>query len=324
MKRRELLGLLGGAVVAWPLAVCAQEQGRTYRLGSLHFSPRSAPHHVALFAELKRQGFIAGQNLWVDERGYGLHSDQLAEHAAELVKAQVDVIYCGGDANVRAAQQATQTIPIVTESEDMVRSGFVRSLAKPGGNTTGVSILSPELDGKRQDILMEAVPGIHHMAALADSNTDSPEQLQALQEAARTRGLELSIYRVATPDEIAGAIDAAQKSGAEAFNVLASSLLYNNRQILRARIAALRLPAIYQFPEMSEEGFLIGYGPRLVQVYGETVARQIVALFRGAKPIDVPVEQPSKFELVINLKTAKTLGITIPTTMLDRADKVIE
>ena len=120
MKRRELLGFLGGAVVAWPLAVCAQEQGRTYRLGSLHFSPRSAPHHVALFAELKRQGFIAGQNLWVDERGYGLHSDQLAEHAAELVKAQVDVIYCGGDANVRAAQQATQTIPIVTVSEDMV------------------------------------------------------------------------------------------------------------------------------------------------------------------------------------------------------------
>jgi putative tryptophan/tyrosine transport system substrate-binding protein len=324
MKRRELLGLLGGAVVAWTLAARAQEPGRTYRLGSLHFSPRSALHHVALFAELKRQGFIAGQNLWVDERGYGLHLDQFAEHAAELVKAQVDAIYCGGDPNVRAAQQATQTIPIVAVSEDLVRSGFIRSLAKPGGNTTGVSILSPELDGKRQEILTEAVPGIHRMAALSDSNSDSPEQLQALQTAARARGLELSIYSVTKPDEIAGAVDAAQKSGAEALNVLASSLLYNNRQIVRARISALRLPAIYQFPEMSEEGGLIGYGPRLVQVYGETVARQIVALFRGAKPIDVPVEQPSKFELVINLNTAKTLGMTIPTTMLDRADRVIE
>jgi putative tryptophan/tyrosine transport system substrate-binding protein len=118
-------------------------------------------------------------------------------------------------------------------------------------DTTGVSILSPELDGKRQEILTEAVPGIHRMSALADSNSDSPEQLQALQTAARSRGLELSIYSVATPDEIAGAIDAAQKSGAEALNVLASSLLYNNRQIVRARIAALRLPAIYQFPPCS-------------------------------------------------------------------------
>ena len=126
------------------------------------------------------------------------------------------------------------------------------------------------------------------------------------------------------PEEIAGAIEAAQSSGAEALNVLASSLLYGNRQIVLARVAALRLPAIYQFPEVSEEGGLISYGPRLLQVYGETLARQIVALFRGAKPADVPVEQPSKFELVINLKTAKSLGITIPTTMLDRADKVIE
>jgi putative ABC transport system substrate-binding protein len=323
MRRREFIALFG-ASVAWPFAALAQEPGRMYRLGSLHFSPLRAPHHVAFFDELKRQGFIAGQNLWVDERGYGLHADQLAEHAAELVKAHVDVIYCGGDANVRAAQQATQVIPIVTVAEDLVRSGFAHSLAKPGSNTTGVSLLSPELDGKRQEILMEAVPGIHQMAALADSNTDTPEQLRALQEAARARGLELSIYRVAMPEEIAGAINAAQGAGAEALNVLASSLLYNNRQIVRSRIAALRLPAIYQFPEISEEGGLISYGPRLVQVYGETVARQIVALFRGAKPTDVPVEQPSKFELVINLKTAKSLSITIPTTMLDRADKVIE
>jgi putative tryptophan/tyrosine transport system substrate-binding protein len=144
MRRREFIALMG-ASVAWPFAALAQEPGRMYRLGSLHFSPLRAPHHVALFDELKRQGFIAGQNLWVDERGYGLHADQLAEHAAELVKAHVDVIYCGGDANVRAAQQATQAIPIVTVAEDLVRSGFAHSLAKPAATRLGSAFSRPSL-----------------------------------------------------------------------------------------------------------------------------------------------------------------------------------
>ena len=324
MNRREFITLVGGATVAWPLAARAQEPGRIYRLGTLQLSPRSAPNHVAFYAELQRLGFIEGQNLVVDERGYGLHVEQLADHAAEIVKAQVDVILATGDSAIRAAQRATTTIPILAFTDDMLGSKFVTSLAKPGGNTTGVSVLATELDSKRQDILIEAVPGLRHIAAVADSNTTAPRQLQALQDAARARGVELSIYGVAKPNEIAAAIDAANKGDAAALNVLASPLLFADRQVIMERATALHLPAMYQWPEVAEQGGLLGYGPRLVLIYREILARQMVALLRGTKPGDIPVEQPTKFELVINLKTAKALGITIPGTMLARADEVIE
>jgi putative tryptophan/tyrosine transport system substrate-binding protein len=206
----------------------------------------------------------------------------------------------------------------------MVRSGFVASLAKPGGNTTGVSILATELDGKRQEMLLEVVPGVRRMAALADPNDTLPQQLQALQDAARARGVELSIYRVTKAEEIAGAIDAAKASGATALNVLAAAMLYNNRHIILPRVAALGLPAIYQFPVVAEEGGLIGYGSSLEQIYRDVGARQLVKLLRGVKPAEIPVEQPTRFELAINLKTAKTLGLTIPESFLLRADEVIE
>src|SRR5262249_14917744 len=156
-------------------------------------NPRDAPQIVAFFDALQRLGFIEGQNLAVDGRGYGLRGEQFEEHAAELVKAQVDVIMAGGDAAVRAAQRATAQIPTLAVTDDMVGQGFVRSLAKPGGNTTGVTILASELDGKRQEILMEAVPGVHRIAALADTNVSRPSQLQALEDMARARGVELSI-----------------------------------------------------------------------------------------------------------------------------------
>src|SRR5262245_19069169 len=184
LRRRNFIPLLGGAAVAWPLAARAQEPGRIYRLGGVFASPRDAAFHVALFGELRRLGFIGGQNLIVDWRGYGLRVEQFEEHATELVKAQVDVVLAGGDAAVRAARQATAQIPILAFTDDMVGQGFVRSLAKPGGNTTGVTILASELDGKRQDILMEAVPGVRRIAALADTNVTRPSQLQALQHAA--------------------------------------------------------------------------------------------------------------------------------------------
>jgi putative ABC transport system substrate-binding protein len=206
----------------------------------------------------------------------------------------------------------------------MVRSGFVRSLAKPGGNITGVGILSPELDGKRQEILLEVMPGMRRMAALADPNDTLPEQFHALQEAARARGVELSIYRAAKAEDIAGAVDAAKSVGAEALNVLAGTLLFNNRQIILGRVAALGLPAIWQWPAETEEGGLIAYGPRLEQMYRDILARQLVKLLHGVKPADIPVEQPTKFELVVNLKTAKALGLTIPESFLARADQVIE
>jgi putative tryptophan/tyrosine transport system substrate-binding protein len=323
MRRREFITLLG-ASAAWPVAMRAQERGRIYRLGALQLSPRSLPNHVAFYAELKQLGFIEGQNLVVDERGYGLRVEQLADHAAEIVKAQVDVILATGDLPIRAAQQATTTIPILGFTDDMLGSKFVSSLAKPGGNTTGVSILATELDGKRQDILIEAVPGLRRMAALADSNTTAPRQLQALQDAARTREVELSIYGVTKPNEIAAAIDAAKKEDAAALNVLASPLLFAARQVIMERATALHLPAMYQWPEVAEQGGLLGYGPRLVLIYREMLARQMVSLLRGIKPGDIPVEQPTKFYLVINLATAKALGMRIPPTLIARADEVIE
>jgi putative ABC transport system substrate-binding protein len=206
----------------------------------------------------------------------------------------------------------------------MVGSGLVASMAHPGGNTTGISLLATELDGKRQEMLTEIVPGARHIAALADSNTTAPRRLQALQDAARARGIELSVHRVAKAEEIGDVIDAIKAAGAQALNVLASPLLYAQRRLIIERTAALRLPAIYQWPETAEEGGLAGYGPRILQLYRDIYSRQLVKLLKGAKPAEIPVEQPTKFELIINLKTAKALGVTVPQALLARADEVIE
>ena len=225
LRRREFIALMG-ASVAWPFAAMAQQAGRTYRLGCLLTNPRDAPY-VAFFDELRRRGFIEGQNLTVEFRAFGQHVDLIPQYAAELVKARVDVIAVSGDETVRAVQQATKTIPIVAIVGDMLGSGLVNSLARPDGNTTGVSILVYEADGKRQDILIEAVPGLRLMAVLIDinSNTDAA-QLDALQEAARAHNVEFSIHRVARGEEIAAAIDSAQASGATALNILASPLFH--------------------------------------------------------------------------------------------------
>jgi len=324
MDRRMFLLTMAGGLLAAPLGGRAQEPGRTYRLGWLSSNPREAPQFVAFFDELRRVGFVFGQNLNIDARGLGLRPEQFAAIARALVNAKVDVIVCTGDAAIRAIQQATATIPILGITDDMVGSGLVRSLANPGGNTTGVSILATELDGKRQDILIEAVPSLRRLAALADSNTTAPRQLKALQDAARARGIELSLHRVAKPEEIGPAIDAAKNSGAAALNVLATPLFFANRRAIFERVTALRLPAMYHWPEMVEDGGLVAYGPRVVQIFRELMTRQVVKLLRGVKPADLPVQQPTKFELVINLKTAKALGLTIPPPLLQRADQVIE
>jgi putative tryptophan/tyrosine transport system substrate-binding protein len=323
MRRREFITLVG-ASVAWPFAAMAQEPGRTYRLGGVSVGPRSASYWLVMFDELRRVGFIEGQNLTIDWRDYGQRVDLVSEFVTGLVKAHVDVIYVGGDAAIRAAQRATTTIPILGITENMVGSGLVNSLARPGGNTTGISILASELDGKRQEILIEAVPGLRRMAAIVDSSTTGSTQLRELQDAARTRSIELSIHRIASAKEIPAAIDAAKASGAEALNVMASAILFGNRQIIMQRVAALRLPAIYQWADEAEEGGFVAYGPRLVQVFRELVTPQLVKLLRGTKPADLPVEQPTRFELVINLKTANELGIAVPATLVARADKVIE
>jgi putative ABC transport system substrate-binding protein len=323
MRRREFIALLG-ASVTWAFAALAQQAARTYRVGGLSSGPLNSSPPLAMFDELRRLGFIEGQNLIIDWRAYAVHIDLIPGFAAELVKSKADVIYASGAAGIRAAQQATATIPILGITQDMVGEGLVNSLARPSGNTTGVSVLATELDGKRQEILIEAVPGLHRMAILADTKATHSPQLQALQDAAHARNIELSIHRIASTEEITAAIDAAKASGAAALNVLSLPLLYGNRQVIIDRVAALRLPAIYPWVEEAEEGGFLAYGPRVLQIFRELIAQQLVKLLRGIKPADIPIEQPTKFELVINLKTANAIGVTVPATLVARADKVIE
>jgi len=251
MRRRDFITILGGASATLPFAAKAQEAGRTYRLstrlGVLLPLPRDAPVNVAFVEEFRRHGFIEGQNLIVEWRAYGLHFDLVSQYAAELVGAQVDVIATGGEEAIRAAQQATKTIPIVALVDDLLASGHVKSLAHPDGNTTGVSVLAVDLDGKRQEILTEAVPGLRRMAALADINK-AAANLDALKEAARVHNVELSIHQIGSAEEITAAIDMARASGATALNVLSSPILYFGRRLIMDRVAMMRMPTIYQWP----------------------------------------------------------------------------
>jgi putative tryptophan/tyrosine transport system substrate-binding protein len=326
VKRRDFITLLGGAA-GWPLATQAQEPGRTYRLGFLNPSPRQTPPMLALFDELRLNGFIEGQNLLVLPGGFEVGNDHLAELAAALVKAAPDAIVAGPALVLRAVQSVTRTIPIIGMTEDMVAEGLVASFARPGGNITGISLLSPELDGKRQEILIGAVSGARRMAAMADSNATPPHHLQALQHASRSRGVELSTFSVGRPEEITSAIDAAKASGAEALNFLASPLFSvpgtQTNRIVLDRIAVVRLPSIFQWPETAEAGALAGYGPRFTDMYRQR-ARMVVKVLRGASPADIPVEQPVRFELVINLRAAKAIGHEVPADLVLRADEVIE
>ena len=325
--RREVLCTLARAAVAWPLAARAQQPGRTYRIGFLIPSPRNRPPVAALFDELRLNGFIENQNVEVLPGGFDVRNEQLTEVVAALVKAAPDAIVAGPELPLRALQAATRTVPLIGMSEDLVAEGLVASLARPGGNITGISLLSPELDGKRQDILIEAVPGARRIAAMVDSKVTPPYHLQMLQHAARSRGIELSIFGVKGSEEIVSAIDAAKASGAEGLNFLATPLFSvpgsRNNQIVMDRIAAIRLPTIFQWPETAETGAILAYGPRFTDVYRQR-ARILLKILRGAKPADIPVEQPTRFELVINLKVAKVIGHEVPGGLVLRADKVIE
>ena len=206
---------------------------------------------------------------------------------------------------------------------DMVGAGLVQSLARPGRNTTGISILAAELDGKRQEVLVDFLPDTRHVAALSDAQNNTPAQLRALVDAGRSRGIEVSIHRVERNEDIVPAVDAAKTAGATALNVLASPLLHGNRRSIIIDTAKIRLPAIYQWPETAKEGGLLGYGPRFAEVF-RLLARQLVKVLQGANPTDLPVEQPTKFELAVNDITAKSIGIEFGPTLLARADEVIE
>lgn len=325
MKRREFIVLTGGAA-AWPVVARAQEPGRVYRLGILTGLPRTAKNYAALYDGLARLGFVAGKNLRVDGDGFGLKPDQYEAHAAALVKTGVDLIQCSGTDAFRAAQHATKTIPIMGGTDDMLGEGLVRSFAHPGGNTTGVSILASDLDGKRLQLLLELLPGARRVAALVGADSATPARSAALRDVAHSQGVELATRTVNKAADVSPALAALKAEGAAGVNVLASALLFFNRKLILERNAALRFPAIYQWPDMAEpgDGGLIGYGPRLDRIYGDQLARMAAKIFRGTKPADLPVQQPTKFDLVVNLKAAKALGLVIPQTVATLADEVIE
>lgn len=318
MHRRRFMSALGG-VALFPLAARAQEAGRIYRLGVL--IPATRASIEPFFDELRLNGFAEGQNLVVTG-SYSVRAEAIAASVADLIKTGPEVILSGPETYLRALQGVTRTLPLDSMSEDLVGEGFAASLAQPGGNVTGVSLLSPELDGKRMEILIEAVPGVRRIAALAHSIVPK-QHLEQQQELARSRGVELSISLFAARSDIGPALEAAKAEGAQAINFLATPHQIISRDLILDQMSKIALPAIYQWPETSDLGGLIGYGPPFAQMYRQR-ARQIVKILRGAKPADVPVEQPANFELVINLKTAKAIGLEIPAGLVLRADRVIE
>ena len=323
MQRRDFMTFVGGAVAALPLAAQAQKAGRAYRLGCLSPHPREIPFNVRFFGGLRRAGFIEGQNLTIDYRAFAPRLNLISQYAAELVIAQPDVLYAASEAAIHAVQQATKSIPIVGIAGDMVGEGWVESFTRPNGNTTGISIFAAELDSMRQDILIEALPGIRRMAALAETRWLTEEKARALQEAARAKNVELSIYRITRSEEIVATVDKAHASGVTALNVLESSMIDGNTPLIIERVAALRLPTMYMWAYWAEKGGFIGYGPSSDHL-ADLTARYAASLLRGTTPADLPVEQPTIFDLAINLNTAKAMGVTVPESLLARADKLIE
>jgi putative tryptophan/tyrosine transport system substrate-binding protein len=322
MRRRDLLTLLGGAAAAWPLTARAQ-QSRLPVVGVLRPNRRDV---LETFAEpfrryMKAIGWEDGRNV----RFLFLWTEGLAERApalaGELVAQNVDLIVTFGDPATRAAQRATAAIPIVAMTDDMVGSGLAASLARPGGNTTGVSILASELDVKRLEVLHEFVPQARRIAVLADATTVSTRA--QLASAARDLDVEPVWFEAGSPEELSRAVDALTAAKVDAVNVLASPLLNFWRFQIIDRMRDARLPAVYQWPESVEDGGLLAYGPRNLLCYRHVVSL-VDKVLRGAKPADLPIEQPTKFELAVNLKTAGAIGMTIPPTLLLRADEVIE
>jgi putative tryptophan/tyrosine transport system substrate-binding protein len=324
MKRREFITLLGGATVAWPIAARAQPGPRMRRVGVLWpgAAPPAAPRLESFREGLREAGYIEGQNLTIELRYSRRGSQHLPELAAELVRLNVEVIQASGDHAPKIAQQATGIIPILAFTDDVLGAGLVASLSRPGGNTTGLTILAPELSAKRLEILSEIVPGLSRVAALWDPNSGK-SQVSTTEIAARAMNIQLQVLKVQHRDDLAEAFAAARKGEAQAVNIFGSPYLASLSKEIIGFAAAHRLPAIYQWKEHVEDGGLMSYGPSLVQLWRQ--AGIIAAkLLNGAKPADMPVEQPTKFELVVNTRTAKTIGISLSPSLLVRADEVVD
>jgi putative ABC transport system substrate-binding protein len=325
MRRREFIALLGGAA-GWPLAARAQQPAKLPTIGFLGAStPSSWTQWTAAFVQrLRELGWIDGRTVTIEYRWAGGRNERYTEIAAELVRLKVDVIVTVGIA-VPAAKQATSVIPIVfAASTDPIGAGHVASLARPGGNVTGLSLQSSELAGKRLGFLREVLPGLRRLAVIGNAgNPSSVLEVAEVQAAARTLGLEVAAFEIRRTEDVAPAF-AALKDRAEALYVCGADPLVNaNRTSINTLAAGTRLPTMHTAREYVEAGGLISYGPNYPDLF-RRAGDYVDKILRGAKPADLPVEQPTKFDLVINLTTAKALGLTIPEAFLLRADDVIE
>ena len=323
MRRREFITLLGGAT-AWPLTARAQQGASIPKIGVLWpgAAPPTSPRIESFRLALRQSGYIEGETVAIELRYAEKGVQQLSELAAELVHLKVNVITAFGDLAPKVAQQVTGTIPIVAICDDIVGAGLVASLAHPGANITGFTILSPELSAKRLELLKELVPGISRVAALWDPTTGKA-QVAETEKAARSLNLNLQILEVRDREAISGALAAARDGRVEAINVFASPILASlNREIITLA-AEYRLPAIYQWREAVEAGGLLSYGADLPSMWrqsGVIVGR----VLKGERPADLPIEQPARLELAVNAKTALALKLAIPPNILIRADTVID
>jgi putative ABC transport system substrate-binding protein len=329
MRRRDFIQLIVGTAVAWPLVARAQETRKPPQIGVLYPGPREAwPQPHALDQGLRELGYTEGQNIVV-ERVYGDWDPKgFPALAAELVRRKVDIIVVFSTSPARAVAQATSTIPIVvTAMADPVRDGLVASLARPGGNITGNTFLGPELIAKRFGLLTEAVPGLSHVAALLHQNAYGERTMarivQDTKDAARDLGVQLQLVPVNTPGDLDGAFDAMTAARVGALISMPSPMLFREHRHIVALAAKYRLPAMYNAREFVEAGGLMAYGANIDDL-DRRGAMYVDKILKGAKPGDIPVEQPTKFELLINLKTVKALGMTMPQSILARADEAIE
>jgi ABC-type uncharacterized transport system substrate-binding protein len=326
IRRREFIALLGGAAAAWPLAARAQQPGKLPTIGFLGATTPSAqsPWTAAFVERLRGLGWIEGRNVAIEYRWMEGRNERVAEIAAEFVQLRVDVIVVQGTAAVVGAKQATSVIPIVFAlAGDPVGSGLVASLARPGGNVTGLSGQQADVAAKRLELLREVVPSLHRLAIVANvGNPYAILELGEIQGAARALGLEAATFEIRRAEDVAPAFRAL-KGRADALYVINDPLVNTNR--VRIIISALgaRLPTMHGSREHVEAGGLMSFGPNYPDLFRRT-ADYVNKILRGAKPGDIPVEQPTKFDLVVNVLTAAALGITLPPTLLATADEVIE
>ncbi len=327
MERRAFLGTLAGALLATPLAAEAQPAAKVYRIAFLGPGSASSQHYrvEALRGGLRDLGYLEGKNIASEYRWAEGRFDRLSGLAAELVRLKVDIIVTGGTASTQAAMRATTTIPIVmVGTGDPLRAGLVASLDRPGGNVTGLTQLGAEVAGKRLQILKDAVPNVARVAFLWNrANASHVTYFEELQGAARGLGLTLQSVEVREPQEVERAFAGMMRERPDALIVTADSAHELRQAWIVDFTAKRRLPAMYQLKEYVAAGGLMSYGTSITDQY-RRAATYVDKILKGAKPADLPVEQPTKYEFVINLKTAKALGLTIPPSLLARADEVIQ